>query len=264
MGRDKRTRGHDPNRVNGRFVAIPVSVLDCQAYLALSHPAKSLLIEIARQYVRDNNGRLLASRAYLAKRGWNSADTITRALRELIDARLIHQTVKGHRPNKASWFAITWMTLDRLPGYDPGAVESFERGSYEKVTPKNARLKPSNGPKALRIGPQAGQLKAATRPSDGTIETTLDSLPDPPDGHLLDKPSPVSETTMESNNEKPVTSAPRFSPKPSGLKNTDDLSSCSPLLSTNAPLERACELAQRQATGYNSDEFYRKVEEAKT
>jgi hypothetical protein len=30
-------------------------------------------MEIARQFVRDNNGRLLASDAYFSKRGWNSS-----------------------------------------------------------------------------------------------------------------------------------------------------------------------------------------------
>jgi hypothetical protein len=52
----------------------------------LGHPARSLLLELARQFVRDNNGRLLASRAYLAKRGWKSADVIDRAKRELLEA----------------------------------------------------------------------------------------------------------------------------------------------------------------------------------
>ena len=97
--------------------------MDCPAYAELSHPAKSLLLEIARQYVRDNNGRLLTSMAYLKERGF------------------IHETVMGHRPNKASWYAVTWYALDKLNGYDPGAAESFERGAYRgKVPLKTHRL----------------------------------------------------------------------------------------------------------------------------
>jgi hypothetical protein len=76
MGRDRNRKGHDTSRDSGPFVALPFVVLDSRAYLSLSHPAKALLLEIARQYVRDNNGRLLASRVFLAKRGWKSADTI--------------------------------------------------------------------------------------------------------------------------------------------------------------------------------------------
>lgn len=193
MGHDRNRKGHDTSRDSGPFMALPFVVLDSLAYLSLSHPAKALLLEIARQYVRDNNGRLLASRAYLAKRGWNSADTITRALRELIAAKLIHQTVQGHRPNKASWFAVTWRTLDRLPGYDAGAAESFERGAYANQPLKNTSLKPSRGTETLKIGPPAGLERGTSRPPDGPIRSLLSKSSSPPDGHHLDKPSTAPE-----------------------------------------------------------------------
>jgi hypothetical protein len=121
------------DRDQGRFVALPFSVIDSVAYKNLSHPARSLLIEIDRQYCFDNNGRLLASYAYLRKRGWTSADTITRAKRELLAAGLIHETVKGCRPNKASWYAVTWRPIDRLQGYDEGALQTFVRSAYAKT-----------------------------------------------------------------------------------------------------------------------------------
>jgi hypothetical protein len=152
-GRNKTTKsnsGRDP----GGFAAIPWSVLDCPAYARLSHPARALLNEFARQFVRDNNGRLLASARYLSKRGWNSADVITRAKRELLEAGFIHETVKGHRPNRASWYAVTWQTLDRLDGYDYGAAESFVRGAYWKNdAPKIAVLKPLHGAHTASIAP---------------------------------------------------------------------------------------------------------------
>ena len=84
-GRNKNSKG-DTGRDAGGFVALPWSVMDCAAYARLSHPAKALLFELARQFVRDNNGRMLLSGAYLAKRGWKSADVITRAKRELLAA----------------------------------------------------------------------------------------------------------------------------------------------------------------------------------
>lgn len=130
-GRNKGQKG-DTGRDPGGFVALPWTVLDCPAYALLSHPARALLFEFARQFVRDNNGRLLASAAYLSKRGWKSSDVITRAKRELLDAGFIFETVKGHRPNRASWYAVTWRTLDKLPGYDTGAALCFERGAYQK------------------------------------------------------------------------------------------------------------------------------------
>ena len=125
----------------GGFIALPWSVVDSPAYMNLSLSAKCLLIEIARQYKADNNGRLIATYSYLRKRGWVSADTITRAKRELINAGFIYETVMGHRPNKASRYALTFFTIDKLPGYDAGAYEGFQRSAYLK----NKALKPMNG-----------------------------------------------------------------------------------------------------------------------
>jgi hypothetical protein len=174
----------------GGFVALPWSVMDCPAYKALSHPAKALLLELARQFVRDNNGKLLASRARLKNRGWKSADVIDRAKRELLEAGFIHETVKGHRPNKASWYAITWQTLDRHHGYDHGAAESFERGAYRKTAPvKNASLSPSNGTERRRIGPSGGTGKPLSVPGGGPIEEDFQGSPVPSGGHHLEKPS---------------------------------------------------------------------------
>lgn len=161
-------RRGDSGRDSGGFVALPWSVLDSPAYADLSHPARSLLLEIARQFVRDNNGRLLASAAYLVKRGWKSADVITRAKRELLAAGFIHETVMGHRPNKASWYAVTWRALDRLPGYDDGAALTFVRGAYQ-----NAVLRPSHGVEGRSIAPSHGVGKPRSTPSHGAIRPIL-------------------------------------------------------------------------------------------
>lgn len=120
-------------RTEGGFVLLPWTVIDSPAWLDLSHPARSLLVDVIRQYNGHNNGRLLTSSAHLARRGWKSNDVITRAKRELIEAGFIFETVMGHRPNKASWYALTWHTLDRLPGYDVGALELFRRGAFRPV-----------------------------------------------------------------------------------------------------------------------------------
>lgn len=187
-GRNK-SRKPDSGRDPGGFVALPWSVLDSAAYASLSHPARSLLIEIARQYVRDNNGRLRASFAYLSKRGWKSADVITRAKRELLTAGFIHETVKGHRPNKASWYAVTWQNLDRLPGYDIGAVETFRRSAYRTAAPlKNASLRPSSGVEADPIAPSHGSVKVSTKPSHGAIGSTLATVTTPSNGNHLEMP----------------------------------------------------------------------------
>jgi len=188
-GRNPKRKGHDTSRDQGGFIALPWSVLDCPAYARLSHPAKALLFEFARQFVRDNNGRMLASGAYLAKRGWKSVDVITRAKRELLDASLIFETVKGCRPNKASWYAVTWRALDKLPGYDAGMAQLFERGAYQKATPLKKSLTPAHGVERPVIAPPHGVGDMPPTPSHGAIRATLAPLSTPPHGDHLDMPS---------------------------------------------------------------------------
>lgn len=184
------SKRRDIDRDPGGFVALPWSVLDCPAYAGLSHPARSLLIEFARQLGAGNNGRLLASAAYLSKRGWKSADVITRAKRELLDANFIFETVKGHRPNKASWYAVTWCSLQKQSGYDMGSEKAFERGSYRnKPTHKNTCLIPSNGVESVLIAPFNGVESMVATTSHGAIPTTLATLSTPSHGNHLDKPS---------------------------------------------------------------------------
>jgi hypothetical protein len=154
----------DRGRDSGGFVALPWTVLDCVAYARLSHPARALLLEIARQYVRDNNGRLLASYAHLSKRGWKSKSVIQRAKGELLAAGFIFETVMGQRPNKAAWYAITWQTLDRHPGYDVGATATFKRSAYKSAVPA-----PPNGAVKRRIAPPNGERRSPPSPSYGTM-----------------------------------------------------------------------------------------------
>ena len=204
-GRNKLRRG-DAGRDAGGFVALPWSVLDSPAYSGLSHPAKALLLEFARQFVRDNNGRLLCSMTYLGPRGWKSNDVITRAVRELVAAGFVHQTAQGHRPSKASWYAVTWRALDRHPGYDVGTVESFQRGAYRlwaaaqrpaEITPptpspgaeKNASLTPSPGVERASRAPSPGVGALPTAPSPGAVEGGFGTFSTPGDGDHLEKPS---------------------------------------------------------------------------
>lgn len=202
VGRDKRDKA-DSGRMAGGFVALPWVVLDSPAWQRLSHPARSLLLELARQLGPDSNGRLLASSAYLSKRGWRSKDVIARALRELLGAGFVHQTVQGHRPNKASWFAVTWQRLSSdKRGFDDGAAETFRRGAFMDGAPlpppkptreelyarwnKNASLTPSHGVESVSIAPSHGVEALPVAPSHGAIEAVLTDPPTPSDGHHLD------------------------------------------------------------------------------
>lgn len=194
-GRNRGQKG-DSGRDSGGFIALPWSVLDCPAYGRLSMHARALLLEVARQFVRDNNGRLLLSRAYMATRGWKSMDMLNKCKAELLEAGFIFQTVQGHRPNKASWYAVTWRTLDKLPGYDAGAERCFERGAYQKGAPlKNANLGPPHGTESPAIAPPHGTDTLPAVPPHGAIRPVLGVRPVPPHGHHLETPSPALQTT---------------------------------------------------------------------
>ncbi len=193
VSRKKRGKGTS-DRDGDAFVALPWVVLDSAAFQSLSHPARSLLLEVARQYGRSNNGKLLCSAAYLSKRGWNSAGVIHRALRDLIDRGLLHMTVQGHRPNKASWFALTWYAIDHLPGYDIGALETFPRSAYRfwQPPPKNACLSPSEAVARPAIAPSPRVEHPSLTPSEGAIKAPNGTPPTPSERHHLDMPSPAA------------------------------------------------------------------------
>lgn len=178
------------SRDQGGFVALPHIVIDSPAYRALSYPARALLIDICRQFHGDDNGRLLASRKKLAEFGWTSNDVIHRAKVELLKAGFIYETVMGARPNKASWYALTFHCLDRLDGYDPGAAAGFERSAYLKNAVPFVRLAGQMHPS---IAPASGTDGTPTVPLAGVMRGDSITSPIPPAGHPLEVPSiPIS------------------------------------------------------------------------
>jgi hypothetical protein len=126
----------------------------------------------------------------MIKRGWSSNDTIFKAKQELLEAGFIYQTVMGHRPNKASWYAITWYSLDRLDGYDTGAASGFVRSAYLKNSPfKNAPLLPPHGTESSCIVPPGRTKGQRVAPPHGTVEHCFYESSTPQHGHHLEKPS---------------------------------------------------------------------------
>ena len=129
MGRDKTTKRTRAARDGSRFLALPHVVMDSEAFRNLSGPALRLLLDIARQYDGDNNGRLVACSKYLRTRGWSSEGTASRARKELEASRLIVETRKGMRPNRATWYALSWLVFDWSPDMDLPRNQ-FQRGVY--------------------------------------------------------------------------------------------------------------------------------------
>lgn len=90
-------------------------LLDSTIYISLPHPAKSLLMDIARSYNGQNNGDLCVTLKLMRKRGWNSNSTLRRALKALLDANLLTLTRQGSL-NKCSLYALTWLPIDECKG----------------------------------------------------------------------------------------------------------------------------------------------------
>lgn len=126
------SRKNKLNRIEGGFSPLPWKMLRSAAYVRLNDPARALLIEFALQLRpdRSNNGQLLATPNCLGKRGKFDDGKVLRAKRALIEAGLIHETVKGGRPNYASWYAVTWFPLARSDNYDAGTEHTFRRDAY--------------------------------------------------------------------------------------------------------------------------------------
>lgn len=137
MARSKHKKNNE--RDGTRFVAMPHIVLDSPAYMALSYSARALLVDIARQFAGNNNGKLVTCSKAMSPRGWNSHATITKAQKELVEAGFLCVTRQGAKPNKATWFALTWQALNWSPEMDMSR-NGFSRGAYlqEKFrSPKN-------------------------------------------------------------------------------------------------------------------------------
>ena len=150
-------------RDGGQYVAMPHVVIDSPSYRELRHPARALLIDIARQYTGSNNGRLVACAKYLKPLGWNSNDTVTRALVELKDAGLLIETRMGMRPNRAAWFALGWYSLDTVAGMDIDP-RTYRTGQY-----KLAPLIPRRGVERVGIAPAGGVRPSFAAPSGGAM-----------------------------------------------------------------------------------------------
>jgi hypothetical protein len=143
-----------PESAQGRYFALPHTVLDSQAWIDCSPPAKALLLELCRQHTGSNNGRLHLSRTWLTPRGWGRPATVNKLRDELLSLRLILQTRHGGLNNGSNWFALTWLKITNFVDlnisqqeYHPGAYllppSSQKHKTEKKGCTPYVRAKPS-------------------------------------------------------------------------------------------------------------------------
>ena len=158
----KRRKAKDKYAMSGGFGALPRRVWEHPDYQSLPGNAVKLLMDLACQYNGRNNGDLTAAYTVLKKRGWKSQDTITKAIQQLLDARLIVRTREGRFQNpggRPHLYAISWKAIDECPGKQldvgptvkPPRTFSLEQiknpspetgdGSHQELVPQRARDK---------------------------------------------------------------------------------------------------------------------------
>lgn len=168
-------------RYGTQHAAVPYVVIDSPGYRRASHTARSLLIDIARQYRGNNNGKLTACMKYLEPMGWKSHDVIVRARRELLECRLLLETRKGGFPNKAAWYALTWYSLDVTEGLDINPAR-YRTGQYLEPDPPTLpkKRRPASEKSGAGLTPSDGAAPTATAPCDG-----IGTLPPAPSGGAM-------------------------------------------------------------------------------
>ena len=107
-------------------------------------------------------------------------------------ACVIFETSMGRRPNKASWYALTWLTLDSSDKYDFGAEILFKRSAYrDPFETQNARLTPPSGVSTSSTAPKPGPRQVVIAPYGGAVVPHVQSGSTPFPGHHLEIPSPA-------------------------------------------------------------------------
>jgi len=99
------------------FAGIPRVVMECPDYINLNGSAVKLLIEMACQFKGGNNGDLCPAWTLMKVRGFCSKTTLSKAIKELLQAEMILLTRQGHFiKNKASLYALTWAPINECSG----------------------------------------------------------------------------------------------------------------------------------------------------
>jgi hypothetical protein len=135
------------------FIAIPKEVLNGEDWQRLSHSARVLALDLCSQYSGKANGRLSAAFTLMQTKGWVSKGTLSRAKQDLLTAKWVVRTRKGHAPHTAEWFAFTWWTLDYHPSMDidPKCFPKYNFMSIEsKRIDPNANRHQASGPRFER------------------------------------------------------------------------------------------------------------------
>lgn len=124
------------------YAAIEHRVIDSPAFADLKPSAQTLLLLMARQLTKDNNGHLQASFKWCHRYGIGSEHTLRSSIADLISHGFIYRT-RSHGANGA-WarYAVTWLPVKKreelfMGGFVPCAWRDWaplkKKTSLQKV-----------------------------------------------------------------------------------------------------------------------------------
>mgnify|MGYP001200818307 CR=1 FL=1 len=130
------------------YAAIEHRVIESPAFAALRPSAVLLLLLMARQLSKDNNGHLHAAFKWCSKFGIGSEHTLRDAIAQLIAHGMIYRT-RSHGANGA-WarYAVTWLPIKKrddlfLAGFKPCAWRDWKplqkKTTRQKVQEQSGR-----------------------------------------------------------------------------------------------------------------------------
>ena len=123
------------------YAAIEHRVIDSAAYAGLTFSARSLLVLMARQLTKDNNGHLQASFKWCHRYGFGSEHTLRAAISDLIAHGLIYRS-RSHGANGA-WarYAVTWLPITKREGLFLAGFVSCAWRDWLPTNKKSSRQK---------------------------------------------------------------------------------------------------------------------------
>ncbi|WP_201645217.1 helix-turn-helix domain-containing protein [Paraburkholderia metrosideri] len=129
--------------------------MDSEAFVDLSSSAVRLLLVLARQLTKDNNGHLQATYAYCKRYGFKSDNTLRPALAELIAHGLVYRTRSSGANKVWARYAVTWLPIKNrdglfLDGFLPDAWKLFEPTEEKKAPRRNCEKHPAETARSAR------------------------------------------------------------------------------------------------------------------
>lgn len=152
------------------YAAIEWRVIDSPAYADLTFSARALLVQIARQLTKSNNGHLQATFTDMERFGF-SVNTLSRATHELITHGFIYKTKVGGFHQGAAQFAVTWLSVSNTHGI---FMQGFKSCAWRDWQPE----KKSRAPKVRACSLKNGEQTPPT-------VTKSEAVPPPKSEHIV-------------------------------------------------------------------------------